>query len=67
MPSPLAMQQGTRLALIGDLLGSGGGAVAARLVESRLLGVTSLDPVTFGLAAALLSATALVACYVPAR
>jgi predicted permease len=63
----LAMRQGVRLVVLGVVLGGAGGAFAARIVQSRLFGVTPFDVTTFALAAILLAAAALVACYLPAR
>lgn len=42
-------------------------AGVARLVESRLWGVTPLDPTIFSLAVAVLLATAFAASWIPAR
>jgi ABC-type antimicrobial peptide transport system permease subunit len=39
----------------------------ARLMESVLFGVTTTDPLTFGVLPVVLAAVAAVACYVPAR
>jgi putative ABC transport system permease protein len=38
-----------------------------RLMSTLLFGVSSSDPLAFSLAAAVLVATALAACYLPAR
>jgi predicted permease len=53
--------------LAGIALGLGGAAAASRLIESLLFGVSSLDPGTYALAAAVLIATAALAAYLPAR
>jgi ABC-type lipoprotein release transport system permease subunit len=37
------------------------------VLASRLFGVSAADPVTFAVVVALLAATALFACYLPAR
>lgn len=62
--------QGLCLALIGLAIGAGTALVLTRLLSSfsRLLyGVTTTDPLTFASVLALLTAVALLACYVPAR
>jgi ABC-type antimicrobial peptide transport system permease subunit len=52
-------------------LGTGGGALAAlgltRFARSLLFGVSPVDPLTFGATTAVLAATALAACALPAR
>ena len=63
----LVLGRGLTLALIGVGLGTLGGLALTRLVSSLLFGVSAADPLTFALAAALLTALALVACYLPAR
>jgi putative ABC transport system permease protein len=39
----------------------------ARLMQSQLFGVSSLDPATFVAVAVLLCCVAVAACYIPAR
>jgi putative ABC transport system permease protein len=53
--------------LIGIVIGAVAALVVTRAMRSMLYGVTPHDPATFALIVALLSATALVACLVPAR
>jgi predicted permease len=61
------LSQGLRLASIGVGLGALGAAVAGRLLESMLYGVSSVDALAFGAAAGLLMLIAIVANLVPAR
>jgi predicted permease len=63
----LAIGRGVRMTLIGLAIGLGAALMLTRVVSSLLFGVTSADPITFGAIALLLSAVALVACYIPAR
>jgi putative ABC transport system permease protein len=55
------------LALIGVAIGSAGAVALTRLMSGLLFGVSATDPMTFGVIALLLSAVALLACYIPAR
>ena len=59
--------QGMRTILIGLLVGVAGSLVLTRALSSLLFGITATDPLTFAAVIALLVATALVACYIPAR
>jgi predicted permease len=66
----MIMRQGMTLTLIGVALGLGGAYALTKYLESlttMLYGVGPRDPLTFGVAAALLTMVALVACYLPAR
>ena len=63
----MVVRQGMKLVAIGILVGLGGAVAATRLLRNLLLGVSSIDPVTFTLVPILLSAVALLACYIPAR
>ena len=63
----MILGQGLRTILIGVVIGIGGSLALMRTLESLLFGVTSSDPVTFGAVTFLLMASALFACYVPAR
>ncbi|HXZ19793.1 MAG TPA: ABC transporter permease [Candidatus Acidoferrales bacterium] len=62
----LVLSGGMRLALAGVFVGLGGSLAAARLLVNQLFGVTSADPATFACVAGLLTATAALACAVPA-
>jgi ABC-type antimicrobial peptide transport system permease subunit len=42
-------------------------SVLMRLLSSELYGVSATDPLTFGAVAIIVSAVAMLACYVPAR
>lgn len=63
----MVVRQGMKLVVIGILVGLGGAVAATRLLRNFLFGVSSIDPVTFTLVPILLSATALLACCIPAR
>ena len=63
----MVVRQGMKLVAIGMLFGLGGAVAATRLLRNLLFGVSSIDPVTFTLVPILLSAVALLACYIPAR
>ncbi len=51
----------------GLVLGVGAAALAARFLESHLYGLSPLDPLSYGVVAALLGVAGLVAVFVPAR
>ncbi|MGH9843226.1 MAG: hypothetical protein ACREEM_31185 [Blastocatellia bacterium] len=55
------------LTLIGAGLGLLGSLAATRLMQTLLFGVSPTDPLVFAGVAALLTAVALAACYIPAR
>ncbi len=63
----LVLGQGLKLALIGLAIGIAGGLALTRFLSSLLYGVKSTDPLTFILVPLILTAVALVACYIPAR
>jgi putative ABC transport system permease protein len=60
-------QQGMRLAAVGVVIGLLLSLALAQVLSSLLIGVSGYDITTFVLVPALLSAVALVACYLPAR
>jgi putative ABC transport system permease protein len=63
----LILSQGLRLAVVGIALGAIAAAMAGRLLESMLYGISSVDPVAFAGAGALLMLVALAANLMPAR
>ena len=63
----LVAGQGMRPALIGLIIGFVAAFGSAHLISGLLSGVSPRDPITFGVAAIVLLATALFACWVPAR
>ena len=63
----LVVKQGMRLALIGVAIGLAASLALTRLISTLLFGVSASDPLAFSLAAVVLVATSLVACYLPAR
>jgi putative ABC transport system permease protein len=62
----MIVKQGSRLIVIGLVIGLVGAYALTRLISSLLFGVTAKDPFTFAAAAVLLALVALLACYIPA-
>jgi putative ABC transport system permease protein len=63
----LVLQQGMKPVAIGSLAGLLGSVAASRLIASQLFGVSATDPLTLAGIIVLLFATALIACWLPAR
>ena len=63
----MVLREGVRLAAVGIAIGLGVAALATRVLQSRLYGVTTLDPATYAAAALILSIVALLASLIPAR
>jgi predicted permease len=63
----LVMRQGAAIAVLGTVIGGATAAATVRVLASILFATPASDPATFGSAATLLIATAMAACYVPAR
>ncbi|MCM3872702.1 MAG: ABC transporter permease [Pyrinomonadaceae bacterium] len=63
----MILKQGMVLVLTGVALGLGASWLMTRLMSRLLYQVSATDPLTFGTIALLLTAVALLACYLPAR
>ena len=63
----MVLKQGTKLAIVGVVIGIGAAFALTRLMTNLLFGVTAHDPLTFVAVAILLILVALLACYIPAR
>jgi putative ABC transport system permease protein len=63
----MVVGQGLKLALIGVAIGVIGALALTRFLASLLYGVKPTDPVTFVAVSVILTAVALLACYIPAR
>ena len=63
----LVVRQGMKLALYGLVIGALLAGAAAQAIRSQLMGVTPVDPLSFGGTAGLLFLVALAACVIPAR
>lgn len=63
----MVVLEGMRLVLAGVVLGALAALLLTRALASQLHGVSARDPLTFVVAPALLTAVALLACYLPAR
>jgi putative ABC transport system permease protein len=62
----LVLQEGMLLALVGLILGLGGAYFVGRVMKSLLYEVNALDPTAVSTVTAVLLASALLACYLPA-
>jgi ABC-type antimicrobial peptide transport system permease subunit len=67
MVKALLLRQGLILTCIGGAIGVILARVLSRWLSSLLFGVTPLDPLTYGMAGALILAAALSASYIPIR
>jgi putative ABC transport system permease protein len=63
----MVVMEGMTQAVIGVVIGVAGAAWLTRTMTTLLFGVTPGDPLTLATVAALLLATAAIACYLPAR
>ena len=62
----LALRDGLRLTAFGIGIGLGGALAASRGIASLLFGISALDPLSWFIMLALLTAVAVLACWVPA-
>ncbi len=63
----LILREGMTLTAVGVATGLAGAFASMRLLRSQLFQISPTDPLTFILTALLLTAVALLACYLPAR
>jgi putative ABC transport system permease protein len=63
----LVVGQGTRLVIIGVVIGLLGSFVLTRILASQLYGISATDPLTYAYVSLLLILISLLACYIPAR
>lgn len=63
----LVLKQGMFLALVGEAIGLAGAFALTRLIRGLLFGVTPTDTTIFAGVVVVLTLTALLACYLPAR
>ena len=63
----MVIGSGLRLVLLGIAVGMAISLVLGRLIGTQLIGVTAYDPVTLAATTFLLTLTAVIACWIPAR
>jgi ABC-type antimicrobial peptide transport system permease subunit len=63
----LVIKNGLRLVVVGVVIGLTVSLALSRLIAAELWGVSASDPLTLAGAVALLLATGVVACWIPAR
>jgi putative ABC transport system permease protein len=63
----MVVRAGLRLVLAGVAVGIGVSLVLVRFLETQLAGMTAYDPATLAATTALLTMTAAIACWIPAR
>ncbi|HKV47121.1 MAG TPA: ABC transporter permease [Candidatus Acidoferrales bacterium] len=63
----LIVKEGMILTGIGLLFGLGGSYLVAKVMQSALYGVGTMDPLVLAAVSVILACTALLACYLPAR
>jgi putative ABC transport system permease protein len=63
----MVVKTGLRLVLVGMVVGIAISLLLGRIIAAQLTGVTSYDPATLGAMTLLLTGTAAIACWIPAR
>ena len=63
----IVVRTGLRLVLAGMTIGLAASLVLGRLIATQLIGVKAYDPLTLGATVLLLTMTAAIACWIPAR
>jgi predicted permease len=63
----MVLRQSAQIILVGVAAGAIGAVIAARILESSVAGVRSIEPLTFAAMVALLIAAAFLASFIPAR
>ncbi len=63
----MVMSRGLRMTLAGLLIGLAAAFASTRLLASLLFEVNAMNPLIFSIAAAMLLAVSILACYLPAR
>ncbi len=63
----MVVRAGLRLVMAGVAVGIGVSLVLVRFIETQLAGMTAYDPATLAATTALLTMTAAIACWIPAR
>jgi putative ABC transport system permease protein len=58
---------GVRLVALGTVIGLLATVAASRVIAAQLWGTSQYDPLTLGIAVAVIALVGLTACYVPAR
>jgi putative ABC transport system permease protein len=63
----MVLGQGLMLGAVGVALGAAGALALTRYIRGLLFGISSFDPLTFVVMAAVLAAVTLAACWIPAH
>jgi len=63
----LVLREGTKMAMIGAVVGTAASLVLTRLMAKQLFGVSAHDPLTYASLAFALMLVAIAACFIPAR